>query len=142
MSKAENGKKVKVHYTGKLTDGTVFDSSEGREPLEFVLGQGSMIKGFENAVMGLGLGDKTSATLKPGEAYGERNNDLIFNFAKEKFPEDINPEVGMKLNMQTAQGQPVPVEVKEVADDHVVLDANHPLAGKELVFDIELVAVD
>jgi peptidylprolyl isomerase len=101
-----------------------------------------MIKGFENAVMGLGLGDKTSATLKPGEAYGERNNDLIFNFAKEKFPEDINPEVGMKLNMQTAQGQPVPVEVKEVADDHVVLDANHPLAGKELVFDIELVAVD
>ena len=142
MSKAENGKKVKVHYTGKLTDGTVFDSSEGREPLEFVLGQGSMIKGFENAVMGLGLGDKTSATLKPDEAYGERNNDLIFNFAKEKFPEDIKPQVGMKLNMQTAQGQPVPVEVKEVADDHVVLDANHPLAGKELVFDIELVAVD
>jgi peptidylprolyl isomerase len=142
MSKAENGKKVKVHYTGKLTDGTVFDSSEGREPLEFVLGQGSMIKGFENAVMGLNLGDKTSATLKPDEAYGERNNDLIFNFAKEKFPEDINPQVGMKLNMQTAQGQPVPVEVKEIAEDHVVLDANHPLAGKELVFDIELVAVD
>ena len=142
MSKAQKGNTVKVHYTGKLADGTVFDSSVGRQPLEFTIGEGMMIKGFENAVEGLSIGDKTIAQLKPEEAYGTRQDNLVFDFPKEKFPEEINPEVGMQLSMSQQDGKQVPVVVTEIEEKHVKLDANHPLAGKELVFEIEMVGID
>jgi len=142
MATAQKGNKVKVHYTGKLTDGTVFDSSAGKQPLEFTLGEGMMIRGFEKAVEGLNIGDKTIAQLKPEEAYGDRRENLVFDFPKEKFPEDINPEVGMQLSMSQQDGRQVPVVVTEVEEKSVKLDANHPLAGKELVFEIEMVGIE
>lgn len=141
MSEAKKGDKVKVHYTGKLTDGTVFDSSENRDPLEFTLGEGRMIPGFEEAVYGMKVGDKKSADIASAEAYGDKRDDMMIEVPNDKLPEDIKPEVGMQLSMQQPDGQPVPVQIAEVHDNHIVLDANHPLAGKDLVFDIELVEI-
>lgn len=141
MSKAKNGDTVKVHYTGKLNDGSVFDSSENREPLEFQLGSGQLIPGFEKAVTGMTVGESTSVTIPANEAYGEVNDELILNVEKNRLPADIQPEIGMQLQVQQPNGQPVPVVISEVTDDHVKLDANHPLAGKELTFDIEVVEI-
>jgi len=138
MSKATIGNKIKVHYTGKLEDGTVFDSSEGREPLEFVLGNGSLIKGFEDAVTGLAVGDKTIATLPPAEAYGDVREDMMVKVPVDQVPADIKPEVGLKLTVQQQDGQQVPVTVVDVTEEAITLDANHPLAGKTLVFEIEV----
>lgn len=141
MSTAKNGDTVKVHYTGRLSDGTTFDSSEGRDPLEFVVGEGSLIPGFEDAVVGMEEGETKSATLAPGEAYGEPRDDLSFDVPKEQFPDDVAPEVGQRLQVSREDGQSFPVTVTGVSDESVTLDANHPLAGKELTFDITLVSV-
>lgn len=141
MSKVKEGDTVKVHYTGKLTDeGSVFDSSRDREPLEFTLGEGQLIPGFEEAVVGMEEGDSTTIDLDSEDAYGERREDLELEVSKSDLPDNIEPEVGMQLQMQQQQnGQAVPVQITAVEDDYVKLDANHPLAGKNLTFDIELV---
>src|SRR5688500_6197616 len=141
MQQVKNGDKVKVHYHGRFTDGTTFDSSEGREPLEFTVGEGNVIKGFDEGVMGMSIGDKKTVSIQAGDAYGDKNDDMLVEFPKEQFPPDMNPEVGMQLNMTNGNGQVILVTIVEVKEDSVILDANHPLAGKDLVFDIELVSI-
>ena len=141
MSTAKQGDNVKVHYTGRLKDGTQFDSSAGRAPLGFTVGAGQMIKGFDAAVNGMALGDKKTVEIPAAEAYGEVNPEMIIDVPRTNLPPDLNPEVGQQLGMTTPQGQQVPVKVKEVHDDKVVIDANHDLAGKDLIFDIELVEI-
>lgn len=141
MPKAKAGDNVKVHYTGKLTDGTVFDSSEGRDPLEFEIGAGMMIKGFDAAVEGMEVGDKVTKEIVADEAYGQARQDLVFDVPKSNLPEDLKPEVGQQLAMTQPDGQQVPVTVAKVEDEKVIIDANHQLAGKDLVFDIELVEI-
>ena len=142
MSTAQKGNTVKVHYTGKLTDGTVFDSSYQRnEPIEFTLGQKNMIAGFEQAVEGMSEGDTKTAEIPANEAYGDKKEDMILKIPKSDIPENIKPEVGQQLAMQDNNGQQVPVTVTEVSDENVTLDANHPLAGKDLVFELELVEI-
>ena len=141
MSQAKQGDTVKVHYTGKLKDGSVFDSSADREPLEFKLGSGNMIPGFEQAVLGMDVGAKKTAEISSEQAYGEKRDDMIISVPRENVPGDITPEVGQQLAVQQQEGQQVPVTVAEVTEEKVVLDANHPLAGKDLVFDIELVEI-
>ncbi|MFY7879818.1 MAG: FKBP-type peptidyl-prolyl cis-trans isomerase [Lacibacter sp.] len=142
MQQVKNGDTVRVHYTGKLTTGELFDSSEGREPLEFEVGAGMMIKGFDAAVVGMALGDKKTVNIVPEEAYGERNDQMIIDFPRSNFPDDMTPEIGMQLMMNNNAGQQFPVTIVDVREDVVVLDANHQLAGKELVFDIEIVGID
>lgn len=142
MSKAKKGDNVKVHYKGTLTNGEQFDSSEGRDPLSFTVGAGQMIKGFDDAIPGMEVGEKKTINIAPKDAYGEKSADAIIEFPKSNIPEDMKLEPGMKLHLQNQAGQPIPVTVSEVKDDVVVLDANHELAGKELVFDIELVGID
>lgn len=137
----ENGKKVTVNYTGKFENDEVFDTSlqEGREPLSFTLGANEVIPGFEKGVMDMEVGGKKTIEIEPQHAYGEINEDLRQEVPKENVPENV--EVGMQL--QTMVGnQPVPVQVTEVKDETVVVDANHPMAGKKLIFDLELVSVD
>ncbi|MEO8960590.1 MAG: peptidylprolyl isomerase [Ginsengibacter sp.] len=141
MSKAKNGDNVKVHYNGKLTTGEQFDSSEGKEPLAFTVGAGQMIKGFDEAIPGMIVGEKKTINIAPENAYGPKNEEAIVEFPKSNIPEDMKLEPGMKLQLRNQDGQPVPVTVAEVKDDVVILDANHELAGKELVFDIELVEI-
>jgi peptidylprolyl isomerase len=141
LSKAKNGDTVKVHYTGKLNDGSVFDSSENREPLEFQLGSGQLIPGFEKAVNGMTVGDSTTVTIPANEAYGDVNEELILSVEKDRLPADIQPEVGLQLQVQQPDGQPVPVVISDVTDGIVKLDANHPLAGKDLTFHIEVVEI-
>lgn len=142
MPQAKKGDNVKVHYHGKLTDGTTFDSSEGREPLAFELGSGQVIPGFDNGVTGLEIGEKKTITIPVEEAYGPQQEELVFEFPKAQFPPEMNPEVGMALNMRNDQEQVIPVVIIEVKEDSVVLDANHPLAGKDLIFDLELVDIE
>lgn len=142
MAQAKNGDTVKIHYTGSLEDGTVFDSSAGREPLEFTLGEGAVIPGFEKAAVGMDAGEKKKFTIPCDEAYGERNEELIYVVDKSELPQGIDPEPGMALQAQGPDGQPFLLNVTAVAEEKVTLDANHPLAGKDLTFEIELVAVD
>ncbi len=141
MSVATKGNKVKVHYTGKLNDGTVFDSSENREPLEFVLGDGNMIQGFDSAVQGMELGSNKSVVIPSTEAYGEKREDMMVDIPIDQVPADIKPEVGMDLSIQNQNGQPMPVKVVHVDEQKITLDANHPLAGQDLNFDIKLVEI-
>lgn len=143
MSKVKEGDTVKVHYTGKLEDGTVFDTSRQRnEPLEFTLGEGQLIPGFEKAVVGLEVGDDTTVDIPSKEAYGERREELEVVVPKSDLPDSVEPEVGMQLQMQQkGSQQAIPVQITDVTDDQVTLDANHPLAGKKLTFDIELVEI-
>lgn len=142
MSTAQQGNTVKVHYTGKLTDGTVFDSSYQRnEPIEFTLGQKNMIAGFEQAVEGMAEGDTKTAEIPASQAYGEKQDDMIMQIPKTDVPDSIEPEVGQQLAMQDNNGQQVPVTVTEVSEDTITLDANHPLAGKDLIFDLEVVQI-
>ena len=142
MGKVKSGDQVKVHYTGKLEDGTVFDSSVGRAPLEFEVGAGMMIKGFDAAVDGMAIGEKVTAEIPAAEAYGESNPELIIDVPRQNLPPDMTPEVGQQLAMTQPNGQQVPVKVAEVHEDKVVIDANHDLAGKDLIFDIELVSIN
>jgi FKBP-type peptidyl-prolyl cis-trans isomerase 2 len=139
--KAKAQDTVKVHYTGKLTTGEVFDSSEGREPLEFTVGGGQMIKGFDEAVDGMGLNEKKTVTIPSAEAYGDHNKDLIQEVPKNQLPEEMKPEVGQKLVATNDQGHETYVNVTAVTDEVIIVDANHELAGKDLVFDIELVEI-
>ena len=139
---AKVGDTVRVHYTGTLTTGEQFDSSAGRAPLEFEVGAGMMIKGFDDAVVGMEIGDKKTINIAPAEAYGERREDMIIEFPKSNFPADLKAEVGMQLMMNNGAGQQIPVTITEILEEVVVLDANHMLAGKELVFDIEMVGID
>jgi peptidylprolyl isomerase len=142
MSIAKNGDNVTVHYTGKLTTGEQFDSSAGREPLGFIVGAGQMIKGFDAAVPGMAIGDKKTITIVAAEAYGETNPEAIIQFPKTNVPADMVLEPGMPLTLTDQNGHPVQVVVVEVQEDIIVLDANHELAGKDLVFDIELVSIN
>ncbi|HKL14939.1 MAG TPA: peptidylprolyl isomerase [Balneolaceae bacterium] len=141
MSKVKDGNTVKVHYTGTLKDGSVFDTSAEREPLEFKLGEGQLIPGFEKAVIGMEEGESTKIDIPVEEAYGEAREDLIINVPKDQLPEDVEPEVGMQLQVNQPDGQPVPVRIAEITDEELKLDANHPLAGKDLSFEIEVVEI-
>jgi len=141
MAQAKNGDTVKIHYTGTLDDGTIFDSSEGRDPLAFTIGSGQVIPGFEEAVTGMAVDEKKNVTIPSDKAYGPRNEELLINVPRDQVPPDIEPEEGMRLQMQGPQNQPVVVVIAEVTDEHVILDANPPLAGKDLTFDIELVEI-
>ena len=141
MQQVKEGDLVKVHYTGKLTNGEQFDSSVGREPLEFTVGAGQMIKGFDAAMPGMNLGEKKTINIAPEDAYGPRSEEAIIEFPKENVPADMKLEPGMPLTLSNQAGQPVPVIVVEVKEEIVVLDANHFLAGQELVFDIELMEI-
>jgi peptidylprolyl isomerase len=141
MTVAVQGNTVKIHYTGTLDNGSVFDTSEGREPLEFTLGGGQVIAGFDEAVTGMAVGEKKSVKVPVDKAYGPRNEELVIAAPKEHVPADISPEVGQKLQMGGPNGEMVVVTVVEITDSHIMLDANPPLAGEDLNFDIELVAV-
>jgi peptidylprolyl isomerase len=136
QAQVKTGDTVKVHYTGKLADGTVFDSSVGSEPYEFTLGQGQTISGFEQAVVGMKVGDTKTVTIPIDEAYGPRRDDLIVEVGRDKLSPDINPEVGMQL-----QGSQGVVTIIKVSETTITIDANHPLAGQDLTFDIELVEI-
>ena len=137
----ENGQKVKIHYTGTLDDGSQFDSSAGRDPLEFEMGAGMVIPGFEKGVEGMDIGEKKTIHIPAAEAYGERREDMIMQFERSQLPEDIKPEVGMGLQMQGPEGQPVPVTVTAVDEENITIDANHQLAGQNLNFELELIEV-
>lgn len=141
MAEVKIGDVVKVHYTGKVANGEQFDSSMGREPLEFAVGAGQMIAGFDAALPGMTIGDKKTINIAPKDGYGETDETAIIEFPKENVPADMKLEIGQQLTLSNEQGQPFPVVVKEVRGDVVILDANHFLAGKELVFDIELVEI-
>jgi len=141
MTTAKQGDTVHIHYSGSLDDGTVFDSSAGRDPLSFTIGSGQVIPGFEEAVIGMAIDEKKNVTIPVDKAYGPRNEELLMTVPKEQVPPDLNPEVGQKLQMQGPDNTPVVVEVTEVAEEHIKLDANPPLAGKDLIFDIELVEI-
>ncbi len=141
MQQVKHGDVVKVHYTGKLTSGEQFDSSVDREPLEFTVGAGQMIKGFDAALPGMTIGEKKTINISAEEGYGERSEEAMIPFPKENVPEDMKLEPGMTLTLSNQDGQPVPVVVVEVKDDVIILDANHFLAGQVLIFDIELVEI-
>ena len=139
--KAKANDKVKVHYTGKLTTGEIFDSSEGRAPLEFTVGGGQMIKGFDEAVNGMAVNEQKTVTIPSNEAYGDKNDALIQDIPREQLPEEMQPEVGQKLVATNDLGHQTQVLVTAVSEETITIDANHELAGKDLVFDIELVEI-
>jgi peptidylprolyl isomerase len=150
MAQAKEGDKVKVHYTGRLESGEVFDSSECAEdecgcetgPLEFVVGDGDVIPGFDKAVIGMSPGDTKTFTIPVEDGYGERKEEMVAVMERSTIPEDLTPEVGMRLEVTQEDGQQFPVVITELTDTHVTLDANHPLAGRELTFDIHLLEID
>lgn len=141
MAQVKQGDTVKVHYTGKLSDGTVFDSSSGRDPLEFTMGEGRVIQGFENAVEGMSPGDSKTVNIPADQAYGPHDDKMMVTIDKNELPEDLKPKVGEQLQMRHPSGQVVMVTVADVSDCSITLDANHPLAGKDLTFDIQLVEI-
>jgi peptidylprolyl isomerase len=141
MTHAAAGNTVRIHYTGTLEDGSVFDSSEGRDPLEFTVGSGQIIPGLDRAIDGMATGEQKTVTIPATEAYGEYQAEAKQSVPREQIPADIPLDPGTMLNMQTPDGRQVPVQVAEVTEETVTLDANHPLAGKDLKFDIELVAI-
>jgi peptidylprolyl isomerase len=141
MKQVKSGDKVKVHYHGKLTTGETFDSSEGRAPLEFEVGKGMVIKGFDDGVTGMTVGEKKTINIPVEDAYGPKNPEMLIEMPKDRFPKDMEIEVEMPLMMSDGSGQNFQVIVAEVREASVLLDANHPLAGQDLVFDIELVEI-
>lgn len=141
MAQVKSGDKIKVHYHGKLTNGETFDSSAGREPLEFEVGSGMVIPGFDDGVTGMAVGEKKTINIPFGEAYGPKNPEMVIEMPKDRFPADMTLEVGMPLMMSDQQGQQFQVTIVEIKDDAVMLDANHPLAGQDLIFDLELVEI-
>tara|TARA_R110002049_G_scaffold292708_8_gene477349 strand:+ start:8 stop:454 length:447 start_codon:yes stop_codon:yes gene_type:complete len=141
MSQVKENNTVKVNYTGKLSDGQVFDSSEGKEPLEFTLGQGQIIPGFEKGLIDMKLNEKKTITIPKEEAYGEINDALRQEVKKTELPQEIIPEVGMGLVSKSPDGQEMNLRVVEVGEESIVVDGNHPLAGKELIFDVEVVGI-
>ncbi|NNE89459.1 MAG: peptidylprolyl isomerase [Silicimonas sp.] len=141
MSEAKSGDTVRIHYTGTLDDGSTFDSSAGRDPLEFRLGSGQVVPGFDKAVDGMNVGEEKTVAIPPEDAYGEHHEGNVQAFPRDKFPDDIPLEIGTQLQMSMPDGQPIMVSIAEVNEEQVKLDANHPLAGKELTFKIELVEI-
>lgn len=142
MSQAKAGDTVRITYKGTLTNGEMFDSSEGRDPLEFVVGSGQIIKGLDVAIPGMAVGDTKDVNVPCDQAYGQKNPDARQAVPRDQLPPEIPVEVGTQLQMQTPQGQVVPVTVAEVTETEVTLDANHPLAGEDLNFAIEIVGID
>lgn len=138
---AKNGDSVRVHYVGRLTSGTVFDSSVESDPLQFQLGEGQLIPGFENAVIGLTAGQSTTTHIPNHEAYGPKQEELIFKVERSTMPEDIEPEIGLELTLQEEDGEPLPVIITALDENFVTFDANHPLSGEDLVFEITLVEI-
>ena len=141
MSQAKSGDTVRIHYTGTLDDGTQFDSSAGRDPLEFALGGGQVIPGFDNAVDGMSVGDNKTVTISPEEAYGPRHEQLVQQVPRSTLPEDIEPAVGMSLQSQSPDGQVMNLVITGIEEESITLDANHPLSGQALTFAIELVEI-
>ena len=141
MSKAKGGDKVKVHYTGKLTNGEIFDSSENRDPLEFTIGENQVLKKFEDTVVGLEIGESNSVFIEAIYAYGVKQDQLVIKVPKNNLPETIKPEIGMKLQMQTPDGGVVVVKIIEVGEEEITIDGNHDLADKDLNFEIKLVEI-
>ncbi|MCI5121168.1 MAG: peptidylprolyl isomerase [Candidatus Electrothrix sp. AUS4] len=141
MTVAKSGDNVKVHYTGTLEDGTQFDSSRGVGPLEFTLGSGQVIVGFDEAITGMVPGEKKNVTIPANKAYGQRNEDMVINAPRDQIPADITPEVGQQLQLSGPGNQPIMVKVTAVTDEHVQLDANPPLAGRDLIFELELLEI-
>ena len=141
MQQVKTGDTIKIHYHGRLNNGETFDSSENREPLEFEVGSGMVIPGFDKGVIGMNVGEKKTVNIPVDEAYGPKNEEMIIDFPKDRFPADMVAEVGMPLTMSDGSGQNFRVIIKEVKETSVVLDANHPLAGEDLTFDLELVEI-
>lgn len=141
MQKVKSGDTVKVHYHGKLTSGETFDSSEGREPLTVAVGTGMVIKGFDDGLLDMAISEKKTIHIPVGDAYGEKDQNMIIDFERSNFPDDMTPVVGMPLTMNNNVGQQFNVTIVEVKEDVVLLDANHPLAGQDLIFDLELVEI-
>jgi peptidylprolyl isomerase len=141
MPQAKQGDKVKVHYTGRLADGTVFDSSQERQPLEFTIGEGQIIPGFERAVIGMVPGQTKTENIPCANAYGVHNKEMVVEVDRKFVPKEIDPVVGLELEMQRPDGEAIPVIIVNVTESSVTLDANHPLAGKDLTFDIELIEI-
>lgn len=142
MQQVKKGDKVKVHYHGKLTNGDTFDKSEGREPLAFEVGSGMVIKGFDDGITGMTVGEKKTIHIPVEEAYGAKNPEMMIEMPKDRFPQDMTIELGMPLVMSDPQGQQFQVIVAEIGEETVVLDANHPLAGEDLIFDLELMEIE
>lgn len=141
MKKVENGLFVSVDYRGTLENGEMFDSSQGRQPLEVEMGAGSTVKGFEEALMGMVLNEKKTFTLAPEDAYGQRNDELTHTFARSELPPEADPKVGDMLNLTTTDGQQFPARIAQTDEENVVVDLNHPLAGESLTFDVEVVGI-
>jgi len=142
MKQAKKGDTVKVHYTGKLENGSVFDTSREREPFEFIVGDGSVIQGLEKGIVGMKIGEKKTIEASPQEAFGARREELMANVNKQDFPENIDPVVGQRLQIKQPNGRVMEVFVADVDEEIVTLDANHPLAGETLIFDVELMAIE
>ena len=142
MRQAREGDKVQVHYQGRLEDGTMFDSSQGRDPIEFTIGEGEVVPGFEQAVTGMTAGEKKTTTIAAEHAYGERMDDLLFSVGRDQVPEGMEVKVGDQLSVGLPNGESVPMQVAGVDETSLTLDANHPLAGKDLTFDLELVKIN
>lgn len=141
MSQAKSGDRVKIHYTGSLDDGTEFDSSVGQEPLQFTVGAGQLIPGLDKAVEGMAVGEKKTVNVEPDEAYGPRQDQMVSEVPKSALPPHIEPEVGMGLQTKGQDGQDLQLTVTEVSEETITVDANHPLAGKPLNFEIELMHI-
>ena len=141
MAQAGNGDTVKIHYTGTLADGTEFDSSRDREPLQFTIGARQVIEGFEQAVVGMSPGDSKTATIPAAAAYGPRCDEMVVTVERSELPDDLEPQVGRRLRVEQDAGGPLIVMVTEVSESSVTLDGNHPLAGKDLTFALELVEI-
>ena len=139
--KAKKGDKIKVHYTGKFKDGTVFDSSRERDPLEFTIGAGQLIKGFDAAVRGMEIGEQKTVEISSENGYGKKARSLITLVKKAEFPDGITPTVGLQLQTEDTNGSPVNMRVTKIEGDDVTLDANHPLAGRTLIFEMELMEI-
>jgi peptidylprolyl isomerase len=142
MTQAKTGDTVTVHYTGKLDDGTVFDSSVEREPLQFAIGSGSLIPGFEQAVIGMAPGESKTEIIPADQAYGPHYEEMVLVIDREQIPPEMPVDVGTQLQIRQETGEMIPVVITDVNEGEVTLDANHPLAGEELTFEIELVAID
>lgn len=141
MAQAKKGDQVAIHYTGKLSDGSVFDSSMDSEPLSFTLGEGQVIEGFEEAVYGMTEGEQKSVTIPPEKAYGERNEEMLVDVPRSQFPDNIDPEEGQQIQIENEKNEEMLVYVSKVTDNTVTLDANAPLAGEELTFELDLVSI-
>jgi peptidylprolyl isomerase len=141
MAEAKSGDTVRIHYTGTLDDGTQFDTSAGHDPLEFALGGGQVIPGFDSAVTGMSVGDQKTVTIEPDDAYGQRHDQLVQQVPRDTLSDNIDPAVGMQLQSQSPDGQIMNLVIVEVAEESITLDANHPLSGQALTFAIELVEI-